>query len=100
MTTVAFEKQIVSLRQQIEAYDTVFAKTDAASNEIIAAKKALASTAERRLMGVATKYGRSSNEYKMAGRSRRGDRPRRQVSQPSVETAAVYAFAPFLAPFH
>ncbi len=87
LSTTAFEKQIAGLRQQINDYNAMLTVADAASNKIIEAEKALASTAERMLTGVATRYGRTSDEYEMAGGSKRGDRPRRKPSQPPVETS-------------
>lgn len=87
ITVAAFEKDIVSLRQQLEAYNISLAKADAASNEIIKAEKALATIAERMLTGIATRFGKASNEYEMAGGSRRGDRPRRRPNPPAPISA-------------
>jgi hypothetical protein len=84
MSATVYEQEIVSLRQQIADYNTMLAKADAASNEIIEAEKRVSDLTGRMLSGIAMRYGRSSNEYEMAGGVRREDRRRRRVSQPEA----------------
>ncbi len=85
VSATVYENEIVSLRQQIADYNTLLTRADAASNQIIEAEKRLADLAERMLSGVAARYGRSSNEYEMAGGVRRGARRRRRASSPESQ---------------
>lgn len=88
MSAASYEKEIVKLRQQIEAYNTTLSKLDAAANQIIDTEKQLSGLSERMLLGVAMAYGKDSSEYEMAGGTRRSERRRRrQTAQPEVAAA-------------
>ena len=89
LTVASFEKEIVQLRQKISDYNTLLSKADAAANDVASLEKALSSTSQRMLMGVALKYGKDSSKYEMAGGTRRSERKRRRPAQPEVEAAPV-----------
>jgi hypothetical protein len=76
LTAPGFNKTINDLRSKINAYNTALATVDALQNQVVEAEQAVASYAERMLTGVATKYGKDSNEYEMAGGVRKRDRKR------------------------
>jgi hypothetical protein len=76
ITAPGFTYTISDLRNKINAYNTALATVDALQNQVIEAEQAVASYAERMLTGVATKYGKDSNEYEMAGGVRKRDRKR------------------------
>jgi hypothetical protein len=63
-------------RIKIEKYNTVLSLVDDAYTEMSAAEKALADQTEQMLIAVAYQYGKNSNEYKMAGGTRKSDRKR------------------------
>jgi hypothetical protein len=71
-------------RAKLEKYNTVLSLVDDAHTDMSAAEKALADQTERMLIAVAYKYGKDSNEYKMAGGTRKSDRkrPERKAATP------------------
>lgn len=83
LSTATYEKDIIALREEIGEYNMLLSKVDAVSNQVSAAEKELASLTSRMLMAVSLKYGKDSSEYEMAGGTRKSERRRRTVSQPS-----------------
>jgi hypothetical protein len=83
LTSEVFDKAIDDFRQLLETYNTMLSKLDELYNELNEAELQLRDLNERMLTGVATKYGKNSNEYEMAGGTRKKDRRRRT---PRVET--------------
>lgn len=63
-------------RTKLEKYNTVLSLLDDAYTEMSSAEKALADQTEQMLIAVAYRYGKNSNEYKMAGGTRKSDRKR------------------------
>lgn len=88
ISVVAFEKEILAMRQKIAEYNTLLSNADKASNELEVLDKKMSDFTARMLTGVATNYGRSSNEYEMAGGVRQGER-RRKTTPPEVAAAVV-----------
>ena len=82
LSTIAYEKEIVILRNEIAEYNTLLSKVDAASNRVSSAEKQMADLTSKMLTGVLLKYGKDSSEYEMAGGTRKSERRRRTVSQP------------------
>jgi hypothetical protein len=79
-------------RIKIEKYNTALSLVDDAHTEMSAAEKVLADQTEQMLIAVAYQYGKNSNEYKMAGGTRKSDRkrPDRKVKTDDiVSTSAV-----------
>jgi hypothetical protein len=76
LTSEVFDKAIADFRQLLETYNTMLSKLDELYNELNEAEVRLRDLNERMLAGVASKYGRTSNEYEMAGGTRRQDRKR------------------------
>ncbi|PZO22882.1 MAG: hypothetical protein DCF25_01905 [Leptolyngbya foveolarum] len=87
LSTVAYEKEIVALRNEIAEYNTLLSKVDAASNRVSSVEKGLANMTSKMLTSVLLKYGKDSSEYEMAGGTRQSERRRRTVSQPSSAEA-------------
>lgn len=71
-----YQRIITQLRADISAYNTALSTVDALQNTIADTEKALAEYSERMLIGVASQYGKDSNEYEMAGGVRKRDRKR------------------------
>jgi len=63
-------------RIKIEKYNTVLSLVDDAYTDMSSAEKALADQTEQMLIAVAYQYGKNSNEYQMAGGTRKSDRKR------------------------
>jgi len=59
-----------------DAYNALLSQADQAQNELLAAEKAIRDLSERMLAGVASKYGKDSSEYEMAGGTRKSERKR------------------------
>ncbi|MBW4580514.1 MAG: hypothetical protein KME42_13195 [Tildeniella nuda ZEHNDER 1965/U140] len=76
LTVETYEQLINETRQKLEVYNTALAVVNDASIAIGEGKTLLSEWSERMLMGVASKFGKNSNEYAMAGGTRRKDRKR------------------------
>jgi len=63
-------------RIKIEKYNTVLSLVDDAYTDMSSAEKALADQTEQMLIAVAYQYDKNSNEYQMAGGTRKSDRKR------------------------
>jgi enamine deaminase RidA (YjgF/YER057c/UK114 family) len=82
-----FTAKTDALRQLLENYNTLLSTLDALLTNIVASEQDLRDVSEHMLVGVAAKYGKNSNEYKMAGGVRKAER-KRPTRSPS-ETPAV-----------
>jgi hypothetical protein len=71
-----YAEQIQALRQLMDEYNMILSQLDRVTNDIIGAEKSLNDLSELMLMGVATTYGKDSNEYEMAGGVRKSERKR------------------------
>jgi enamine deaminase RidA (YjgF/YER057c/UK114 family) len=84
-----FTAKTDALRQLLENYNTLLSTLDALLTNIVASEQDLRDVSEHMLVGVAAKYGKNSNEYKMAGGVRKAERksPTRSPSEtPAVTT--------------
>lgn len=71
---VAYEKRINDLRDKLNAYNTLLSQVDAHLNDILVLEKDLRDYSERMLTGIASRYGKNSNEYEQAGGKRKSER--------------------------
>jgi uncharacterized protein YukE len=69
-----YEKSINELREKVNAYNTLLSQIDAQLNDINEADKQLRDYSERMLTGIASKYGKNSNEYEQAGGTKKSER--------------------------
>lgn len=76
LTLEAYFQVIETTRRKLAAYNTALSAIDQTYAEMLESEKSLSELTERMLLGVASKYGRNSNEYEMAGGSRRVRRRR------------------------
>ena len=81
LTLVSFNSAIADTRTKLDAYNAALSTADSANNALLQAEKSLTTLNERMLLGVATKFGKDSSEYEMAGGVRKSERkrPARQV---------------------
>ena len=70
-------QKVEQLRTRIEEYNRALAIIDSGKTEIKTMEKSLSELAEKMLDGVASKYGKDSSEYEMAGGTRKSDRARK-----------------------
>ncbi|MGF1569737.1 MAG: hypothetical protein ACFCVD_17000 [Nodosilinea sp.] len=83
ITAQGYTQAIEALRQKLSAYNETLSLADQAANTVTEAERAIRDYFERILLGVATKYGKDSNEYEMAGGVRKSDR-KRPVRKPRM----------------
>ena len=88
LTTEAYDQLVEETREALKAYNTLLSATDQSYNDFKELEKSLADMSDRMLTGVATQYGKNSDEYEMAGGTRKSER-RRAKRQPSKELATV-----------
>ena len=76
LTLAAYRAEVTSAQAKQDAYNTLLSQVDQAYNEFQAAEKSIRDLSERMLAGVASKYGKDSSEYEMAGGKRKSERKR------------------------
>ncbi len=76
LTLETYKAQIQALRDEISAYNTILSSADRAANLVKTLESQLDQISERMLLGIAVKYGKDSNEYEMAGGTRKSERKR------------------------
>jgi hypothetical protein len=88
LTVAALSTLMEATRQKLEAYNTVLSTVDQSYNTMLEAEQSLAELLERMLTGVSARYGKTSNEYEMAGGVRRRSRRRtvRSIDPTATET--------------
>lgn len=74
MTVANYEAAIDLMLGKISAYNTELSLVDNKYNECIAQLQVIKDWNERMLAGVASKYGKNSSQYEMAGGVRKSER--------------------------
>ncbi|WP_396192319.1 hypothetical protein [Flavobacterium sp.] len=74
ITVANYETQVQLLSTKVNTYNTTLSTIDDLYNECIAQKNILKDWNERVLTGVATKYGKNSSQYEMAGGKKKSER--------------------------
>ena len=69
-----FEKEVNTLTTNLQAYNTALSTVDDLYNVCIAQLDLIKDWNERVLAGVATRYGKNSSEYEMAGGVKKSER--------------------------
>jgi len=77
ITATNYETQLGVLTSKLAAYNTALSTIDNLYNDCIAQIETIKDWNERVLTGVATRYGKNSTEYEMAGGVRKSERRRR-----------------------
>ncbi|MDZ7962938.1 MAG: hypothetical protein RMY34_34590 [Aulosira sp. DedQUE10] len=94
ITLPAFSTLIEMMRTQEYAYNSALSNLDKLYSEMLKTERKLGDIAELILLGVATKYGKSSVEYSMAGGVPKNQRRRVKKSEsptPSSEPTSFIA---------
>jgi hypothetical protein len=78
----SYEAAINDANEKMAMCNTLSSQLDEANNQFQAAERALRDLSDRVLSGVASRYGRDSDQYEMAGGTRRSERkkPKRKAS--------------------
>ena len=74
LTAKAYSKEITALRNQIITYTTPLSKADGMKNQIKKQEAVVRDWNERILAGVASKFGKNSDQYEMAGGVKKSER--------------------------
>jgi hypothetical protein len=89
LTLANFQKKVEEMRDKQTVYNRRLSGVDQAYNDMLDTEKDLAQLTERMLTAVAAIYGRDSNEYEMAGGTRRKERRRRKATAQTSEQPVV-----------
>jgi multidrug efflux pump subunit AcrA (membrane-fusion protein) len=76
LSITAYRAEAADAQAKLDAYNTLLSQVDEAYNAFQSAEKSLRDLSERMLAGVASKYGKDSNQYEMAGGVRKSERKR------------------------
>ncbi|WP_026082345.1 hypothetical protein [Mastigocladopsis repens] len=88
LTLPAFSTLIETMRTRENAYNSALSQLDKLYREMLQTERELGDMAEHMLLGVATRYGKSSVEYGMAGgvpKNQRRKGLRGELPTPSLE---------------
>jgi uncharacterized protein YciW len=86
MTLTAYQAAITDAQGKLAAYNTKLSEVDEAQNAFSVAEKNIADLSERMLAGTAARYGKNSDQYEMAGGTRKSERKRRAAKPAVVAT--------------
>lgn len=71
-----YNTMVSELREKLAVYNQARTMVDKAQNALVDAERALNNYSEHMLLSVASRYGKNSYEYGMAGGTRKSDRKR------------------------
>lgn len=77
VTLKGYLEAIGEVRKDIAHYNELLSLSDQAANKVKMGERLIRDYSERVLLGVATHYGKDSDEYEMAGGVRKSERKRR-----------------------
>jgi hypothetical protein len=80
LTLRNYTSTINSLRSKLAAYNTALSSIDKLADDVSNAEQIVMAMSEKMLLGVGSRYGKTSQEYEMAGGSRR--KKSRRTSNP------------------
>ncbi|MBG1262579.1 hypothetical protein [Nostoc commune] len=80
-----YNTKVIELREKLAAYNQAQTIVDKTHNALIESERELNTYSEHMLLNVASRYGKNSDEYEMAGGTRRSDRKKpRPVANQTV----------------
>lgn len=83
LTLSEYTRLIEDVRSKLSEYNAALSMVDKAGNAVQEGERVLRNYSEVMLLGVATKYGKDSYEYEMAGGVRKSER-KRPTRRPST----------------
>ncbi|MBW4694966.1 MAG: hypothetical protein KME27_24720 [Lyngbya sp. HA4199-MV5] len=86
LTVAAYTTTIDDLRSKLAAYNTALSAIDKLADDVKSAERVATEMSEKMLLGVGSRFGKASQEYEMAGGSRRKNRRRSTMTAPSTTT--------------
>lgn len=88
LTLVAYSAAVEDGKAKLANYNTLLSQVDEAQNAFESAERNLADLSDRMLAGVAARYGRDSDQYEMAGGTKKSDRRRSATNKTSAVAKA------------
>ena len=79
-----YELEVILMDTKLAAYNTALSTVDGLYNECVAQRDVLKDWNERVLTGVATKYGKNSSEYEMAGGVKKSERKNAKAKNSTI----------------
>jgi hypothetical protein len=73
---VTYSEKLQDVKEKLAAHNQARSLVDKTQNDLLEAERALNDYSEHMLLNVASRYGKNSNEYEMAGGTRKSDRRR------------------------
>ncbi|MGC1374914.1 MAG: hypothetical protein WA821_01740 [Anaerolineales bacterium] len=70
LTLTTYQASIQDVEAKLSAYNALLSQADEARKSLRASEKELSALSVRMLAGIGARYGKDSNEYKMAGGTR------------------------------
>jgi len=87
LTVTAYTATIYDLRFKLAAYNTALSSIDKLADDVKNAERVTTEISEKMLLGVGSRFGKASQEYEMAGGSRRKS-SRRSTEVPTLATTS------------
>ncbi|NJL35492.1 MAG: hypothetical protein HC840_25885 [Leptolyngbyaceae cyanobacterium RM2_2_4] len=72
----SYNEMLQDVKEKLAAHNQARSLVDKTQNDLLEAERALNDYSEHMLLNVASRYGKNSNEYEMAGGTRKSDRRR------------------------
>ncbi|MBH8554468.1 hypothetical protein I8751_19285 [Nostocaceae cyanobacterium CENA357] len=88
LSVASYNTKILELRDKLAAYNQARAMVDKTQNALVEAERELNTYSEQMLLSVASRYGKNSDEYGMAGGTRKSERKK---ARPAVNQTVVSA---------
>jgi hypothetical protein len=76
LTITLYQDAVADLRNKIDDHNTALSLIDEKKNQVHASEKKLKDLSERMLAGVASQFGKDSDEYEKAGGVKKSERKR------------------------
>ena len=81
LTVNIYANALNDLRAKVDKYNTHLSVADEFKNQVGESEKTLKDLSERMLSGVASKFGKNSDEYEKAGGVKKSERKKRTTKQ-------------------
>jgi hypothetical protein len=88
LSIATYNTLVNELREKLAAYNQARTIVDKTQNALVDAERVLNNYSERMLLSVASRYGKNSDEYEMAGGTRKSDRRRTRAVVKQTEMSA------------
>ncbi|WP_190796702.1 hypothetical protein [Leptolyngbya sp. FACHB-541] len=75
-----YNERLQDVKEKLAAHNQARSLVDKTQNDLLEAERALNDYSEHMLLNVASRYGKNSNEYEMAGGTRKSDRRRSRTA--------------------